>query len=385
MDIIYKNIKELIPYEKNAKKHDKQQIDRIALSLDRYGWKQPVVIDANNVIVVGHGRVLCAKKSQKWKNKPVPCVVADDLTEEEIREYRLADNKLNESDWDIELLDVELEDLTFDMSEFGFELPEDEKEIVEDEVPDVNEDVEPICQLGDIWQLGRHRLMCGDSTKAEDVEKLMDGERAKLVLTDPPYGIDIVKSSSVGGGGATHFSEQRGGKIVKASNYRKVIGDETTETAKKNYEIIKDVSDNQILFGGNYFTDFLFPSSCWIIWDKENTGNFADCEMAWTSYSKGAKLYRWLWNGLSRKGDRKTEGKKRVHPTQKPVGMLAEILKDFSEEEDLILDCFGGSGSTLIACEQLDRQCRMMELDAHYCDVIIQRWENLTGEKAVRL
>ena len=126
MDIIYKNIKELIPYEKNAKKHDAEQIKRIALSLDRYGWKQPVVIDKDNVIVVGHGRVLGAKKSAKWKNKPVPCVVADDLTEEEIREYRLADNKLNESDWDIEMLDVELADMEFNMSEFGFELPGEE-------------------------------------------------------------------------------------------------------------------------------------------------------------------------------------------------------------------------------------------------------------------
>ena len=142
MDIIYKKISELIPYEKNAKKHDKQQIDRIALSLDRYGWKQPVVIDKDNVIIVGHGRVEGAKKSQKWKNKPVPCVVADDLTEEEIREYRLADNKLNESEWDIELLDVELQDIEFDMSEFGFGF-HDEEEFDEDDLDDdcVKDDV----------------------------------------------------------------------------------------------------------------------------------------------------------------------------------------------------------------------------------------------------
>ncbi len=402
MDIIYKSIKELIPYEKNAKKHDAEQIKRIALSLDRYGWKQPVVIDKDNVIVVGHGRLLGAKKSQKWKNKPVPCVVTDDLTEEEIKEYRLADNKLNESGWDIELLDVELEDIEFDMSEFGFELPEEEKEIVEDEAPEVNEDAEPICQIGDIWQLGRHRLMCGDSTKAEDVEKLMDGERARLVLTDPPYGIGIVKVQNNGkidgdkSFGATHgkhtkppMGKVHGAKgknaILESKEYMPIIGDETTEAAKKNYEIIKDISDNQILFGGNYFTDFLFPSRCWIVWDKENSGSFADAELAWTSFDRTVKLYHWLWNGLCRKGDRETEGRTRVHPTQKPVGMLAEILKDFSEEDDLILDCFGGSGSTLIACEQLDRQCRMMELSPHYCDVIIQRWENITGEKAVRL
>ena len=161
--------------------------------------------------------------------------------------------------------------------------------------------------------------------------------------------------------------------------------DDSTDTARAAYEVFKDLSEDQIIFGGNYFTDFLPPSSCWLVWDKENTGNFADAELAWTSFDKAVRLYRWMWNGMSRKGDHKTEGRARVHPTQKPVGMLAEILKDFSEEDDLILDCFGGSGSTLIACEQLNRQCRMMELDPHYCDVIIQRWENLTGEKAVRL
>ena len=138
----------------------------------------------------------------------------------------------------------------------------------------------------------------------------------------------------------------------------------------------------QIIFGGNYFTDFLPPSRCWIVWDKQNTGNFADAELAWTSFDKGVKLYHFLWNGLCREGSREVEGKTRVHPTQKPVGMLADILKDFSEENDSVLDCFGGSGSTLIACEQLNRKCYMCELDPKYVDVIIQRWENFTGQKA---
>lgn len=164
-----------------------------------------------------------------------------------------------------------------------------------------------------------------------------------------------------------------------------IKGDDTTDTARLNYEIIKDLSENQIIFGGNYFTDFLPPKACWCIWDKENTGNFADVEMAWTSFDKGAKLYKWLWNGLCRKGERSIEGKSRIHPTQKPVGLIAEILKDFTKENDTILDCFGGSGSTLIACEQIDRQCYMIEYESHYCDVIIKRWENLTGQKAVKI
>lgn len=164
-----------------------------------------------------------------------------------------------------------------------------------------------------------------------------------------------------------------------------IKGDETTETAKLNYEILKTVSENQIIFGGNYFTDFLPPKACWCVWDKQNTGNFADCEMAWTSFDKGAKLYHWLWNGLCRKGERSIEGAKRVHPTQKPVGMLAEIIKDFSQENDNIIDCFGGSGSTLMACEQTNRNCYMCEYEASYIDVIIDRWEKFTGQKAVKL
>ena len=173
--------------------------------------------------------------------------------------------------------------------------------------------------------------------------------------------------------------------VVPATTYSPIIGDDTTETAKANYEIIKDVSDNQIIFGGNYFTDFLPVSRCWVVWDKENTGNFADAELAWTSFDKGVKLYHWTWNGLVRKGSRDAELVKRIHPTQKPVGMIAEILRDFTEDEDTVLDCFGGSGSTLIACEQMNRRCFMCELDPHYVDVIIDRWEKFTGEKAVLL
>lgn len=164
-----------------------------------------------------------------------------------------------------------------------------------------------------------------------------------------------------------------------------MIGDDTTETAKKGYEVAKELTDNQIIFGGNYFTDFLYPSRCWIVWDKQNTGNFADAELAWTSFDKGVKLYHYLWNGLARQGSRVVEGVTRVHPTQKPVGLFSNILNDFSKEGDAILDLFGGSGSTLIACEQINRTCFMAELDPHYCDIIINRWETFTGEKAVLL
>ena len=191
-----------------------------------------------------------------------------------------------------------------------------------------------------------------------------------------------MQGKHIGGGGKTHFGNVGGEKVVKVNDYIPVKGDESTETARKSIEICEGLTKNQIIFGGNYFTDFLKPSPCWCIWDKENTGNFADVEMAWTSFDRGAKLYRWLWNGMSRKGNRKTEGKQRVHPTQKPVGLLGEILKDFSSEGETVMDLFGGSGSTLIACEQLNRTCYMMEYEPRYVEVIIKRWEDYTGEKA---
>lgn len=208
--------------------------------------------------------------------------------------------------------------------------------------------------------------------------------KAKLCLTDPPYGISVVQNKSVGGDKAFGSKGEQSGasNIIKANRYAEIVGDDTTETAKQNYEIVRNFTENQVIFGGNYFTDFLRPSRCWLVWDKENTGNFADAELAWTSFDKGVKLYKFMWNGLVREGSREVEGKTRVHPTQKPVGMLAKILDDFTNENDTVLDCFGDSGSTLIACEQTNRKCRMMELDPHYCDVIIKRWEALTGQKA---
>ena len=383
LKIEYIAVDDLKPYEKNNKKHEDFDIGEIAKSISKYEMIDPVGIwGKDNTIVEGHGRVLACKQLGIEK---VPCIRLDHLTDEQRREYTIVHNKSQElALYDFDNLADELADL--DLSDFDFDFgidtdAEEETEIVEDEAPEVDEENEPITKLGDIWQLGRHRLMCGDSTDKETVELLMNGNKADMVFTDPPYGIDVVSGNKVGGD--KPFGNVGGNNIVKANEYMSIKGDDTTDTARLNYEIIKDLSENQIIFGGNYFTDFLPPKACWCIWDKENTGNFADVEMAWTSFGKGAKLYKWLWNGLCRKGERSVEGKSRVHPTQKPVGLIAEILKDFTKENDIILDCFGGSGSTLIACEQIDRQCYMIEYEAHYCDVIIKRWETLTGEKAV--
>ena len=379
---------DLKPYAGNAKKHDEKQIKNVMQSIKDFGIIQPLVIDKDNILIIGHCRLIACKR---LKLKEAPVVRLEDLTEEQANKLRLLDNKLNESEWDFDLLTEQVPELDFSEYDIDWQLPEileEEAEVVEDDVP---EEVETRCKLGDVWQLGNHRLICGDSTDVNVIDRLMDGAKAKLLLTDPPYGIDVVGGSKKVGGdkpitikGAVHG----GGKnrvIQKANEYEPIIGDDTTDTARANYDVALTCTENQIIFGGNYFTDFLPPSRCWIVWDKQNTGNFADAELAWTSFEKGVRLYHFLWNGLCREGSREVEGKTRVHPTQKPVGMLADILKDFSEENDSILDCFGGSGSTLIACEQLNRKCYMCELDPHYCDVIIQRWENLTKGKAVLL
>ena len=389
MEIFDKKLKEITPYENNPRKND-NAVDAVAASIREFGFKVPIVIDSEGVIVAGHTRYKAAKR---LKLKTVPCIVADDLTEEQIKAFRLADNKVGElTEWDFDFLADELADISLDMGQFGFDvdmsLDEEENEVVED---DYNEEppAEPKSKLGDVYLLGRHRLMCGDSTKREDVEKLIDGAHIHLALTDPPYGIDIVSHNSVGGDSPITIGRVHGNAknaIMQQTNtYMPIKGDDTTDTAKANYEILKEVCDNLILFGGNYFTDFLPPSRCWAVWDKQNSGTFADAELAWTSFDKVVKLYHFMWNGLIREGSRDVEGVKRIHPTQKPVGLLAKILEDFSEGGENIIDTFGGSGSTLIACEQMSRNCYIMEYEAYYVDVIIDRWEKFTGQKAVKL
>ena len=197
-----------------------------------------------------------------------------------------------------------------------------------------------------------------------------------LVLTDPPYGIDVVSEDGMVG---ADFG------VAKKGQYKKIIADDTTETAEQSYKILKKVSDKLILWGGNYFIDFLEKSDSWIIWDKRCesgiTNTFADGEMAYCSFHTPLRIYHQLWNGMIREG----EHDKRVHPTQKPVRTLAQIIDKFSDKDAIVMDVFGGSGSTMIACEQTGRKCLMMELDPHYCDVIIDRWQQFTGKKAEKV
>jgi DNA modification methylase len=287
-------------------------------------------------------------------------------------------------EWNFSVLTNDWFDLP--LEDWGVELPKDwlagSGEVIEngfDVEAEAEKIVEPVTKKGDIWLLGRHRIMCGNSTKNEDVERLMGQNKIGLLLTDPPYGINIV--------GKVDKATGKGQIGSSGKKYSPITGDETTETAKKIYQLSQEIGIKKlILWGGNYFTDFLPPSPCWIIWDKRvdtTPNNFADCEIAWTSLTSPARIYRQVWNGYTREGKRDVEGLKRVHPTQKPVGLFAFCMNNYSQPEEIILDLFLGSGPALIAAEQLGRVCYGMEIDPIYCDVICKRWTNFTGKKPV--
>lgn len=362
-------VKDLKPYENNARRHQEADVSAIVASIKEFGFKDPIgVWSKDNIIVEGHGRLTAAKKLGM---KTVPCIRLDDLTDEQRRAYALAHNKTAElSEWDMDLLSLELDDITdIDMTEFGFDLDGFEAEpieVIEDDAPEPPED--PKSKVGDLWLVGRHRLICGDSTDVTVIDRLMDGQKADMVFTDPPYGINIVNDKGKVGAG----------NLAKNRTYSKVIADDTTETAQSAYNLLSKICDRLIIWGGNYFLDFLPASDGWLIWDKRidmTSNNFADGEMAWCSFHTPVRIYHQLWNGMIREG----EHEDRVHPTQKPIRMLGEILQDFTKEAEIIIDAFGGSGSTLIACEQLNRTCYTCELDPHYVDVIVQRYINLKG------
>lgn len=356
MDDVNRPVGELIPYEKNAKKHDRRQIANVAESIRQYGFVQPVVVDRDGVIVIGHCRVLAAKKLGMAE---VPCVSVEDLTPEQVNALRIVDNKANESPWDLGLLAEELPEL--ELSGFEFDLPKSVSflaspgEIVDDEVPDAQD--ETVCRLGDLWQLGRHKLMCGDSTSADAVSLLLDGIRVDMVMTDPPYGIQANKMTM--GNGKKEF-------------HRGVGWDDK----RPDISFVFDLADLVCIWGGNYFADNLPVTNDWLVWYKENMRglSFSEGEFAYTNFRRNVRVFPHVWGG-----------EKKLHVTMKPVAVIAWAIQQAKKQPETVLDLFGGSGTTMIACEQLGRTCYMMELDPKYCDVIIRRWENFTGGKAVKL
>ena len=358
LKIEYIAVDDLKPYDKNNKKHEDFDIGEIAKSISKYEMIDPVGIwGKDNTIVEGHGRVLACKQLGIDK---VPCIRLDHLTDEQRREYAIVHNKSQELalyDFDNladELADIDLSDFDFD---FGIDADaEEETEIVEDEAPEVDEENEPITRLGDIWQLGRHRLMCGDSTDKATVELLMNGNKADMVFTDPPYGINAEKMTM--GTGKRDF--HRG---------------EDWDSERPDISMCFEIAPLVCIWGGNYFADKLPVTNDWLIWHKKNDGlSFSECELAWTNFGINCRHISHHWGK-----------EKKQHITMKPLTVIAWAIERAKEKANVVVVLFGGSGSTLIACEQLDRTCYMMELDPKYCDVIIKRWETLTGEKAVKL
>lgn len=377
----------LRPYDRNPRKND-PAVEAVAKSLAEFGYvKVSVLVDEEMILLAGH-TTLKAMKRLGWTACPEVTVI-DGLSTAQKTAYRLADNKLAEiAAWDDDALRAELQELQiegFDLSLAGFDPAEWFPEAQPDPPHARVSEAEELARTwqtapGQLWRLGRHRLLCGDATSAGDLARLMDGETMDLVLTDPPYGIGIVSGGShgtVGGDGALKFGTIGGVSIVPATTYPAIIGDDSTDAARAALSLLTDLP--RIVFGGNFFSDFLPPSRCWIVWDKENTGNFSDAELAWTSFDRTVKLYRWMWNGLARKGDRATEGATRSHPTQKPVGLFKEIINDFADPGAAVIDPFIGAGTTLIACEQTGRRCFGMEIDPCYVAVVLQRYQDLTG------
>jgi 16S rRNA G966 N2-methylase RsmD len=385
-------IDKLVPYARNSRTHSDAQVAQIAASIKEFGFTNPVLIDGGGGIIAGHGRVMAARS---MKIDTVPCIRLGHLTDAQKKAYVIADNKLAlNAGWNDQMLALELGeigDLGFDLDLTGFTadeiaalMPEqiEPGQTDEDAVPEVPEN--PVTVLGDVWILGKHRLMCGDSTSIDAVEKLMDGATVDMVFTDPPYGISIVKGSKVGGDKPFGSKDSRGTvgatNIVKANLYAPIAGDDTINVALEAIQVIKTLSAKvEIIWGGNYYANALENSSCWIVWDKENTGNFADAELAWTNQKTAVRIFKHMWNGMVKASE---HGQKRVHPTQKPVKLAEWCIQEYGDKCQNLLDLFCGSGSTLLACETKKKTGYMMELSPHYCDVIVKRWQDFTGKIA---
>ena len=501
-------IKLIKPFKKNAKKHTETQIANVAESIRQFGWAQPIVVDKDYTIIIGHCRYSAA---ERLGLETVPVVVASELTAEQVRKLRNLDNKLNESEWDFDLLKDDILDLDF--SDFDIDWGIEDNDVItgieEDEAPEVDEENEPITKLGDIWQLGDHRLMCGDSTDALNINILMQEKKADLVFTDPPYGMkkekDGVVNDNLNFDDLLEFNKQwipltfdalkdngswycwgideplmdiyseilkplkRGDKEHRIT-FRNLI---TWDKGNGQGQLSKDfrmypIADEKCLFvmkgeqgfntnADNYFDgwepirDYLLQSRLAMNWSvptmKKIVGHSDISRDHWTGKSQfnlpTEKVYNTLKQEAARQREEKgidndafkreyddikreyddikreyddikreyyatrayfdnthdnmnnvwhfsrpdSEERKETggHATPKPIALCSRAIKSSSREGEIVLDVFGGSGSTLIACEQLHRKCYCMEIDPKYCDVIVKRWETFSGEKAVKL
>jgi DNA modification methylase len=379
MQINQRKVEDLIPYVRNSRTHSDAQVAQIAASIKEFGWTNPILIDGDNGVIAGHGRLMAARK---LGYKEVPTIELKGMTETQRKAYIIADNQLAlNSGWDTSLLTLELQELQnmeFDLDLLGFDPkeldallePEEVEGLTDqDAVPDVPD--EPKTKLGDIYQLGNHRLMCGDSTSIDAVDKLLDGQRPDMVFTDPPYNIDY-----------------QGVKDKRD----KIKNDKMEDSAFKDFLIQSLYSCETMYVCCSWQYAHLFKEAmeaigrkpkAMIVWDKVNPAQHLD------KYFKQHEIifyYGDFGGHKTVRGDVWTLKRQRntVHPTMKPVELIQLALED-QPSKKVILDVFGGSGSTMIAAEKIGKQARLMELDPKYCDVIIKRWEDFTGKKAVLL
>lgn len=393
LKVVYRNVSELIPYARNARTHSDEQIARIASSIKEFGWTNPILIDGENGIIAGHGRVLAARKLGLEK---VPTIELSGLTEAQKRAYIIADNRLAlDAGWDEEMLKLEFAELEkegFELSKTGFSDEEIDEMMADlDREVDGVEDIEtpeppknPKTKRGEIWILGTHRLMCGDSTSVEDVKEVMGGGLADLWLTDPPYNVAYQ------------------GKTKDALT---IQNDEMDDESFRRFLVSAyDAADSVLKEGAAFYIwhadseGFNFRGACrdigWkvrecLIWSKnafvlgrqDYQWQHEPCLYGW----KDGAAHHWYSDRSQTtilEFDRPNRNAE--HPTMKPVGLFQYLIGNSTKPGDIVLDSFGGSGTTLIACEQSGRSARILELDPCYCDVIIERWQNLTGQRAVR-
>ena len=385
------NPQELIPYEKNAKLHDQEQIETLAKLIENYGFPESkaILVDENLVIVCGHGRRLAAIEAGL---KKVPYQIVSQIEEPDIKALRISDNAVGESEWDYSLLKEEYQDLEYsdidldllalddvhlEAIEFlqdGGEDKDEDGDESEDVLPEENT-IEPKVKQGSVWQLGEHRLMCGDSNNLNDIKTLLGHNQIDMLFTDPPYGINE------SGDRTNRNNKNRLGKSKKFANFQ----DDSIEYAIKAFELTQELNiPVQVWFGANYYCHSLPQTNNWLVWDKrveeKQHDHNSDCELAWVkNQHSSVRIFRHLWKGCIKESE---SNKARIHPTQKPVALIEWCFAQYAPESVLILDLFTGSGSTLIACENNNRIFFGMEISEHYCDVIIKRWEEYTGKIA---
>ena len=382
-------IKRLKPYERNARTHSLEQIQKIAESIKEFGFVNPVLIDEKYTIIAGHGRVLAAEELGFLE---VPCVFVEDLTDVQKSAYIIADNRLAEdAGWDFEILSQELESLKnfdFNIELTGFSLDDiefdlEKPQIKEEEIPEIKK--ESKSKPGDIYQLGRHRIMCGDSTDFSDIEKLLAGSKVDLLITDPPYNVDY--------SGKTKDSLKIGNDNMSDSDFENFL----QQSFRNADSVMKPGAAFYIWHSDS--NGYIFRKACeevgWkvrqcLIWNK-NSMVLGRQDYQW---KHEPCLYGWkdgaahLWTNNRKQTtviDFERPQKSERHPTMKPVGLFDYQIRNNTKKEGTVMDIFGGSGTTLIACEQNGRTAYLMEILPSYVDVIIERWENLTGKKAFKI